>query len=162
MNRDEIIDILTAVQVVDHRTVGEGDITMWGAILSDLPKDLALQAIIDHRREQPGVWLEPGHIVAGVKAIRQDQAMRQPLAVEPPHDDECTNQAKLAALLAVSKIGRHDQPPASGPRRVPCGYCGARPGRPCTIRGTDQPLRHPPRYHDTRITTAHTAGTRTR
>ena len=57
MNRDDLIDILTAVQACDHRTIGTADISMWGAIIGDLPKDDALQAVIEHRREEPGVWL---------------------------------------------------------------------------------------------------------
>ena len=62
MNRDDVIDVLTAVSAADRRTVGQADVDVWQAVIGDLPKDLAFQAVRDHLREKPGVWLEPGHI----------------------------------------------------------------------------------------------------
>jgi hypothetical protein len=155
MTPEDVIDLLTAVAVVDRRTVGESDIHLWHEILGDIPKDLALQAVIDHRREQPGVWLEPGHIVAGVRAIRRDRAMRQPLEL-PPRPLE-VGEGYVAAMLAVAKIGHHDQPPpASGPRTVLCPHCRAQAGQRCTVPATGNPLRRPPYYHPSRIDAATT------
>ena len=69
MTHDDIIDLLSYAAAFDRRTVGKFDVLAWYDLIGDLPKDLALQAARDHYREQPGVWLEPGHIVAGVEAI---------------------------------------------------------------------------------------------
>jgi hypothetical protein len=39
-----------------------------------------VQAVIDHFRERPGVWLEPGYIVQRVRAMRRDRLERRTLA----------------------------------------------------------------------------------
>jgi hypothetical protein len=153
MNRVEIIDILTAVQVVDHRTVGEGDILMWGAIIGDLSKDDALQAVLDHRREQPGVWLEPGHIYERVRAIRQDRFQRQPLTDIEAHNDRTDERLaplilELAEANSVNQVLTYRRP-KHNPLTVACTYCHASIGHHCTSGG--HTMR---RYHDSRVEAA--------
>jgi hypothetical protein len=97
MSTEDIIDLLSLVAAADHRTVGENDVILWREILKDTPKDLAMQAILDHIREHPGVWLEPGHVVAGVRAIRRDRYERLSL------DELAARQDAMDARLA-SKI----------------------------------------------------------
>ena len=126
MTPEDVIDILTAIAVTDRRTVSGNEVTMWHKIIGDLPKDLALQAVVDHFRERPGVWLEPGHIVAGVRAIRQDRAMRQRLSASKRTTTTASVSTSAPSRDArVSKIGRHDQPRALGPRG--CSASTARP-----------------------------------
>lgn len=80
MNRNDMIDLLTAVAAGDRRQVGEADITAWTAVIGDLGRDEALAAVVVHRRERPGVWLEPGHLLAIVRAARIDQGKRDDAA----------------------------------------------------------------------------------
>lgn len=84
MNHHDIIDLLTAVRAGDNRTVGHGDVEMWHAVIADIPKDFALAAVIAHRRDRPGVWLEPGHIAERWASHRRDRVQRaeSPLAIE--------------------------------------------------------------------------------
>ena len=96
MNREDIIDILTAVAAVDHRTIGQTDVTL-ARLIGDLPKDLAIRAVIDHRRECPGEYLEPGHIYQRVRAIRQDMFQREPLEDIEAHNDR--TDERLAPLI---------------------------------------------------------------
>src|ERR1700752_1667575 len=100
MNRDKVIDVLTVVAATDRRTVGEADVTMWTAVMGHLPKDLALQAVVDHFREKPGVWLEPGHVVAAARAISRDRIMRlsdeQRKAREDALDAELERRNRIA------------------------------------------------------------------
>jgi hypothetical protein len=49
-------------------------------IIGDLPKELALQAVVDHCREQPDTWLQPGHVCRRVKAMQRDAYERRSLA----------------------------------------------------------------------------------
>ena len=156
MSPEDIIDLLCVIAAVDRRTIGEADVAVWHELIGDLPKDLALQAIKDHFREQPGVWLEPGHIVAGVRAIRRDRAMREPL--EAREDDEL-GEGYVAAMLAVAEIGRRidgdthwphrNPPPGSSPLAVACPYapCRAPVGRRCFNSATKRALKghHPSR-----------------
>jgi hypothetical protein len=89
VNRNDVIDVLTAVAAGDRRTVGDADVDVWQAIIGELTKDFALQAVRDHMRDQPGVWLEPGHVYQRARAIRRDQLERtSPPEIEPKHPDE--------------------------------------------------------------------------
>jgi hypothetical protein len=76
---EDVIDILSAAAAVDRRTVGESEVFMWHQIIGHLDKTLALQAVVEHFREQPGVWLEPGHIVANVRSTLRDRYERETL-----------------------------------------------------------------------------------
>lgn len=97
MTRDDVIDILTVVAASDRRTVGQADVDVWQAIIGDLFKDLALQAVRDHMRDRPGVWLEPGHVYQRARAIHRDELDRtSPPEIEPPHGEHYPGNAKAA------------------------------------------------------------------
>lgn len=84
MTRDDVIDVLTAVAAADRRTVGDADVDVWQAIIGELTKDFALQAVRDHLRDRPGVWIEPGHVYQRARALRRDEMDRTvPAAIEP-------------------------------------------------------------------------------
>lgn len=76
MNKADIVDVLTAVRAGDNRTVGQGDVEMWHLVIGDLPRDLAIKAVVDHRKTAPGVWLEPGHINQIVHGYMRETAQR--------------------------------------------------------------------------------------
>ncbi len=139
MNRNEIIDILTAVQIGDHRTIGQGDIDFWAAIIGEVPKDDAMKAVIDHRREQPGVWLEPGHIYQRVRAIRRDMLEREHAAIIDAEND--AKMALIAAELAETKTIPDEDP---GVEQPPAGYKWTAPGASST-QATDASSRAPGR-----------------
>jgi hypothetical protein len=69
---EDVVDLLTIVAVADKRTIGESDARLWLELLERFDKDECSDAIMAHRREQPGVWLEPGHIVQRVRIARND------------------------------------------------------------------------------------------
>lgn len=77
MNKSDIVDVLTAVRAGDNRSVGQGDVEMWHLVIGELPKDLAIKAVVDHRKNAPGVWLEPGHIYALVHNYMRETAQRE-------------------------------------------------------------------------------------
>jgi hypothetical protein len=149
MNRAELIDILNAVQVGDHRSIGQVDVDFWAAVIGDLPKDDALRAVIDHRREEPGVWLEPGHIYQRVRAIRQDRFERQPLADIEAHNDRIDARlapkiVELAESHSVNRVLKYRRPKRNA-LNVPCPYCHASVGRPCTSSTVTMRNYHPSR-----------------
>ena len=76
MDSSDIIDLLTIVAVADKRTIGEADVVLWRQTLGYLNKDDCVDAIMAHRREQPGVWLEPGHVLQRVRAAIRDRYER--------------------------------------------------------------------------------------
>jgi hypothetical protein len=78
MNKGDVIDLLSLIQIGDDRSIGETDVGFWHEMIGDLPKDLAALAIKAHFREQPGVLIEPGHVVKRVRAMRNDMLDREP------------------------------------------------------------------------------------
>ena len=91
MNAEEVKQVLAKVQLVDSRQVDRLVLATWVEILADPrhPIDFgdALEAVVQHRRILPGVWLEPGHIVSGsriAKDRREREARRRnPRVIEP-------------------------------------------------------------------------------
>ena len=154
MTPEDTIDVLSAITAIDRRTVGENDVIVWHRIIGDLPKDLALQAVLNHARDCPGVWLEPGHVVAGVRAIRRDQYERQTLEERAAYEDHIDERIKhkILEIAEAKTIPADDAPrrqymrPTINPRTVGCPYCHASPGQRCT--NGNQPQRtgaHPSR-----------------
>ena len=94
-------------------TVGHADVDVWRAVIGDIPKDLALQAVRDHLREQPGVWLEPGHVYQRARVFMRDQLEREPAELRE------ARQAELEAKVAEDAAERAH--PLDGPIEAPNG-----------------------------------------
>jgi hypothetical protein len=157
MNRDDVIDVLSAVAAADRRTVGEADVVVWEAIIGDLPKDMALQAVITHFRECPGVWLEPGYIVAEVKRRRREAWERR--SELEREQREAAIDAKVADVVREIAAGKgipDEDLPSLGdnPLRVRCPWCNAGPGERCTSPSSKPGVRIPlvrQRAHPSRL-----------
>lgn len=84
MNRNQIIDLLTAASAYDRRTIGEGDVHAWSeaARRAGWTFDRALNALHDHFATT-SQWLMPGHITERLRlASRQPAPADQVLALE--------------------------------------------------------------------------------
>lgn len=149
MNRDDMIDVLSAVAGAYNRTIGNADVEIWMRVCGDVPKEFALEAVLEHLRDKPGVWLEPGHIYQRWKAYRIDQLARE------TREARDARQAALDARLVgtvhelaeshtipedVLKYGRRSKAPELA---VPCPWqsCRAKPGNPC-VNHDGKPLKH--------------------
>lgn len=72
---DDIVDLLTYIAAADRRTIGTTDVRVWldAAQDGDWPSiEFAYRAVRLHRREQPGKWLEPGHVTRVLDRVRDD------------------------------------------------------------------------------------------
>lgn len=141
MNREEVIDVLSVVAAATRRTVGNADVDVWEAVIGELPYDLALRGVRDHLKHKPGVWLEPGHVFEGAKAIRRDELARESI------EAKAARQEALDARLAekVEEIGAAMtveplRPRREAWRRLRCDHCKAGPGQSCRDPHTGQPL----------------------
>jgi hypothetical protein len=140
MNRNDVIDLLSAIAAADRRTVGKADVEVWQQVIGELPKGLAIQAMRDHWREEPGVWLEPGHIFQRVRAFMRDHLERE------PDDYREARQAAIDAKAAPDTEDRghwvgplkHHRPQVNWLKLV-CPHCGARAGARCVVPGTNRP-----------------------
>ncbi|WP_078324471.1 zinc finger domain-containing protein [Mycobacteroides salmoniphilum] len=162
MTRDEVIDVLTAVVAADRRTVGKSDVDVWQAVIGELPVEMAIDAVRDHLRERPDVWMQPGHIYERVKAKRRDQLARESTDDRRAREDgrdaalEARNRERLGELIeAVGKPVRQFTRPSEGSGRareltITCPWvsCRAKPGHVC-VNHDGKPLKdgafHPSR-----------------
>lgn len=101
MNLDQIEMLYTYTQIGDNRrNPTDLDIKQWAAILRDCQHlHIAVEAINEHRRNKPGTWLEPGHIVAEYRTIARRILTRYtpPLPAANP-DDVAAYNAEVSAL----------------------------------------------------------------
>lgn len=88
--------LLAEAALIDHRTVTEEIVAEWSLVIpEDVTVEEARAALLEHRREAPGVYLEPGHIVQLVRAGRAREG--GPLVAE---------RAALARFAAYTGIPR--------------------------------------------------------
>ena len=150
MNRNDVIDVLSVVAAATRRTIGETDVDVWQAIIGDDDRELALRAVRDHLANQPGIWLEPGHIHQRVRAYRRDQLEREPdTAREARQEALAAKAAEDLELLAERKAiptNTIHRRPAPAALTIRCPWCRASTGRPCTNTATQKPCApHPAR-----------------
>ncbi|MDQ0377922.1 hypothetical protein [Amycolatopsis thermophila] len=78
MNRNDTIDLLTAIAARDQRTVGEGDIAAWATDLDDVTLAEALDAVTAFNRSEMATRrrIVAADIVTWVRQRRHDQVER--------------------------------------------------------------------------------------
>lgn len=105
MNRNDTIDLLSAVTASDSREIGEADVTIWSEVLGTMQLSDCLAALIEFRRESPGVWLEPGHIVKLVRAtvLARHEAEQLTLAEQRQIADMTRREKLLAGLTPAER-----------------------------------------------------------
>ena len=89
LNYTEVGDLLARIAVVDSRTVDAATIALWHDLLAlggRITLVDAVAAVDAHRVAKPGVWLEPGHVIAGVKTGRRRRLAAAPADPSPPDD----------------------------------------------------------------------------
>lgn len=63
--------LLGAVAAVDNRKPSEAMVAGWMHVIGELELDECFRALGQFRREQPGTYLEPGHLYQLVMAERE-------------------------------------------------------------------------------------------
>src|SRR4051812_3515979 len=107
MNRNEVISLLQAVSASDNRQAGELDVTIWSEVLGTMRLDDCLAALVTFRRESPGVWLEPGHIVRLVRdSLKVQYEQQQLTAEEQRRIERHTREQELMAGLTPEERQR--------------------------------------------------------
>lgn len=74
MNLSETADLLTAMSAYDRRTIGDGDVIAWQAILSDASFDDCLEAVKQHYAEHTE-WIMPAHVRRAVRDMVSQREM---------------------------------------------------------------------------------------
>lgn len=109
MTIDELKQVVAKIQLGDNRQVDRLVLEYWWELIGNLHFEDAKQAVNFHRLEQPGKWLEPGHVVAGSKRardIRERDARRSQPAIESAQitlDREQFDRETTAAIEEARK-----------------------------------------------------------
>lgn len=101
MTREQVAAVLAAVQLGDGRQTDRVVLDYWAGLISEVHPADALAAVTLHRREQPGVWLEPGHIISGARRAREarerEERMNRPaIESQPIILDRAAHEAEAA------------------------------------------------------------------
>lgn len=72
MNLSETADLLSAMSAFDRRTIGDGDVIAWQAVLPDAAFEDCLEAIKRHYAEHTE-WMMPAHVRHLVRDIVQER-----------------------------------------------------------------------------------------
>ncbi|AJF63857.1 hypothetical protein SVTN_04860 [Streptomyces vietnamensis] len=143
----------------------------WHLLLADLDVADTREAVIRLGRRQSHI--DPADIRTEVRAIREERLARDPLPLPyADPDDPRRYRAELLAIVTALASGQRvkrtpavpAQPPPALARRsrhalhvhalhVPCPWCRAAAGRPCTIPRLGIPLKNAP-AHVSRLTAA--------
>ena len=142
MNLSETADLLTAMSAFDRRTIGDGDVIAWQAVLPDASFEDCLEAVKRYYAEQTE-WMMPAHVrrlvrdivgereamaratgwAPGQAGIPKGQAM--PEVTDGPAPDWLADAVQKAATASAAEILaelRRTMPPGSRealmPRRV--------------------------------------------
>lgn len=108
MNLSETADLLTAMAAFDRRTIGDGDVIAWQAILFDASFEDCLEAVKDHYAEHTE-WMMPAHVRRLVRdIIRQREAAARHTGWAPGQagvpKDQALPEAPSGERLALSDL----------------------------------------------------------
>jgi hypothetical protein len=148
----ETADILTAIASFDLRTVGESDIVAWHAVIGELDKALALEAVVLHHKTNTE-RIKPAHLIGIAKQIRRERAERENADAEARADFEDRRDERLGigaanpalAGLPIPTIGEPvwSAYEVNGAITRKCPHCGAEPEDACIDPSSIRPTRIP-------------------
>lgn len=79
MNQQEAFKLLTRASTIDNRNVTQLAASVWAETLPDMPYAEAASLLDEWRRENPGVYFEPGHLrQQRIKRIARDRELNGP------------------------------------------------------------------------------------
>ena len=84
MDLQETEQLLIRASAVDSRQIEDEIVAAWQEILADVSYDKAVRGLIAHRRNHPGVYLEPGHVLQGMREERRQREETTGLHPAPP------------------------------------------------------------------------------
>jgi len=103
MTIDELKQVVAKIQLGDSRQVDRLVLEYWWELIGNLHFGDSLQAVNFHRLEQPGVWLEPGHVKAGARRARDIREREERRALPAPPPNVITlDRAEFERLTAIA------------------------------------------------------------
>lgn len=133
MNRDEVIDLLSAITAYDNRNATRETVMAWSkaAELGRWTLPEALDAVHAHFAEDP-TYLMPAHVTQRVKQERQDRALRaDQRELEGPVNPAGQERIQQIVADVGASLGWESGRDRSA-LTVRCPYCGAGPKQRCT------------------------------
>ena len=131
MNYNDIGYLLGRVKDQDNREIPKSGVLHedWLQILTNVDKMVdptlneCLAALIRHRREKPGVYLEPGHLLENVRRIRAEEERDERVVVARRREirapeitlDRAKFEAETQASIREHRIARGVDPETGKP-----------------------------------------------
>lgn len=145
MNRNDVIDLLSAISGFDQRTIGEDDITAWTLVVGDLNRAEALEAVVIHHKVS-AERIKPFHVVQLAKQMRADRLARAGRLERERRDAERDQRLGLPAVASsgvpstVRAVRAAYEVNGALGRDCPHPKCGRPAGRPCVnpVTGLDR------------------------
>lgn len=108
MNLSETADLLTAMSAFDRRTIGDGDVIAWQAVLSDASFEDCVEAVKRYYAEQTE-WMMPAHVRRLVRDIHGErEAMARATGWAPGQagvpKDQALPEVPTGERLALSDL----------------------------------------------------------
>lgn len=120
MNRQEVAQVLVKVQQGDQRQTDRTVLVFWSEVIDEwevrngpVTLEDTIAGVVMHRAEKPGVWCEPGHVMAGAARARASRERQERLArpaIEPNRItlDRAEHEAEFQAALAAERARRQE------------------------------------------------------
>jgi hypothetical protein len=156
VNREDVVKLLAIASAFDNRKPNEAQAIAWAEVLDGLDPRDCVEAIKGHYKESKE-YLMPAHIVARARMMMLDRRDRQTaeehlaIMAQSPVEGQ-----RLAIEAGAKDIGNEPYRSSKGDRALPCKWCGAKAGQPCTTPGTQRRLMfvHPSRLEATQAVTS--------
>lgn len=108
MNLSETADLLTAMSAFDRRTIGDGDVIAWQAVLSDASFGDCLEAVKRHYAENTE-WMMPAHVRRLVRDIHGEREAAARMTGWAPGQagvpkDQAVPEVTIGERLALSDL----------------------------------------------------------
>lgn len=111
MNLSETARLLGAMAAFDRRTVGDGDVIAWQAVLSDAPFDDCLEAVKRHYAEHTE-WMMPAHVRRLVRDVVRERETAARDTGWAPGQYGVPREDAAPEVAAVGRLSLSDLPAA--------------------------------------------------
>lgn len=121
----------------------------WAEHLTGVELHEALDAVLEHYRGSRQ-RIMPADLIAHIKAARQDADLRARVPELPGAPDPAAAARHRALVRAILGAPNDEARLAARALAVPCGWCHATEGSPCTSAGRRRNTPHPSRIDASR------------
>lgn len=111
MNLSETARLLSAMSAYDRRTIGDGDVIAWQAVLPDASFDDCLEAVKQHYAEHTE-WMMPAHVRRAVRDMSTQRAAAATATGWAPGQYGVPRDKAMPEVTPLGRLALSDLPAA--------------------------------------------------